>query len=168
MVLHLCYPRTIFLFSDEHNIVNSGVINTDNTAATTAENNPVSIDISTHHVLDKTIAVDKRFDLADVNGDGLLDLIEGTKLGDVSVFVNEGSASTPLFDINAPQVIESGGYYLYPRFVDINQDNQLDYIRSIDMGHIDYWNNPSLDAINDDTINNNQLISAILIQIVMN
>ena len=141
-----------FLFSDQHNIVNSGVINTDNTAATTAENSPVSIDISTHHVLDKTIAVDKRFDLADVNSDGLLDLIEGTKLGDVSVFVNEGSASTPLFDINAPQVIESGGYYLYPRFVDINQDNQLDYIRSIDMGHIDYWNNPSLDAINDDTI----------------
>ena len=141
-----------FLFSDQHNIVNSGVINTDNTAATTAENSSVSIDISTHHVLDKTIAVDKRFDLADVNSDGLLDLIEGAKLGDVSVFVNEGSASTPLFDINAPQVIESGGYYLYPRFVDINQDNQLDYIRSIDMGHIDYWNNPSLDAINDDTI----------------
>lgn len=69
-----------------------------------------------------------RFDLADWNNDGLLDIITGGFEGTLKVYENTGSVRRPIFN-NAVDL--SGVRYAYnhvPRVLDINADGQQDII----------------------------------------
>ncbi|MGA0844960.1 MAG: LamG-like jellyroll fold domain-containing protein, partial [Luteolibacter sp.] len=86
---------------------------------------------------------DQRFDAADWDGDGLPDLVTGTRSGNVLFYRNIGTATAPLFDPNQSVVLESGSYNLYPRIFDINRNGTPDCIRGINWGSISFWFDPA-------------------------
>jgi hypothetical protein len=90
------------------------------------------------------ILPDQRFDAADWDGDGLVDLVMGTRQEEVRVYRNVGTASAPVFDSTDYEVLESSAYNIFPRVFDINLNNTPDYIRGINWGSINYWFDPSL------------------------
>jgi len=94
---------------------------------------------------------DQRFDAADWDGDGLTDIVMGSRSGELRAYRNVGTAAAPVFDPTVYQVLESDSYNLYPRVFDINRNGQHDYVRGINWGSIAYWFDPSSDA----TLGNN-------------
>nr|MDJ0765468.1 VCBS repeat-containing protein [Myxococcota bacterium] len=85
---------------------------------------------------------DWRFDLGDVNRDGLPDLITGTDQSQLHLYYNVGTATDPRYDPEQYTVIDGGAYNLYPRLIDLSRDGVLDYVRGINWGYIKYWLNP--------------------------
>lgn len=89
---------------------------------------------------------DQRFDAADWNGDGLIDLVMGEWSGELRAYLNVGTAAAPSFNPANYEVLESGSYNLYPRVFDINRNGIPDYIRAINWGSINFWFDPALYA----------------------
>jgi len=82
---------------------------------------------------------DQRFDAADWDGDGLVDLVMGNRFGEVRAYRNVGTAAAALFDPKNYEVLENGSYNLYPRVFNISRNSVPDYIRSVNWGSINYW-----------------------------
>lgn len=82
---------------------------------------------------------DQRFDAADWDGDGLVDIVMGKRYGELRAYRNVGTATTPLFDPSDYEVTENGSYNLFPRVFDLNRNGVPDYIRGINSGSINFW-----------------------------
>ena len=89
------------------------------------------------------ILPDQRFDAADWDGDGLVDLVMGSWGSEVRVYRNVGTAPSPQFNPSDYEVLESGAYNLFPRVFDINLNGTPDYVRGINWGSINFWLDPS-------------------------
>lgn len=86
---------------------------------------------------------DQRFDAADWDGDGLVDLVMGNWSGEVRAYRNVGTAAAALFDPSDYEVLDSGSYNLYPRVFDINLNGIREYIRGVNWGSITFWFDPA-------------------------
>ena len=87
---------------------------------------------------------DQRFDAGDWDGDGLPDIVMGTRQSEIRAYKNVGSASDPRFDTAQYEVLMSGAYNLYPRLFDISRNGVLDLLRGINWGSVTYWFDPLL------------------------
>ncbi|MES2942552.1 MAG: VCBS repeat-containing protein, partial [Pseudomonadota bacterium] len=65
---------------------------------------------------------------ADIDSDGDLDGLIGNSAGNILLFLNTGSASSPAFDaaLANPYGLDNAGRYADPAFVDIDNDGDLD------------------------------------------
>ena len=89
------------------------------------------------------VAADMRLDVADWNGDGLPDVVTGSRSGEVKIAYNRGSAAEPAFaeptsEIDSEGRKVGGSYNLNVRLVDINQDGMLDFVDSYNWGTINF------------------------------
>ncbi|MBI9017764.1 MAG: cadherin-like domain-containing protein [Phycisphaerae bacterium] len=82
---------------------------------------------------------DIRFDIGDWNNDSKLDIIQGSRSGEVRVYENLGNDTFGDY-----QVIASGSYNLYYRLFDINLNGTLDLVQGINWGSTTYWFDPAL------------------------
>lgn len=117
-------------------------------------------------------------DLADVDGDGDLDMVVGySEDGSVKVFFNTGTATQGIFSQNESITLGDIGLYAFPIFVDYNGDGLMDILCGRDsqgfvfyentgtatspvwqensgyfsgLGQGTYWNAPTLADINGD------------------
>ncbi|MCH5373846.1 MAG: FG-GAP-like repeat-containing protein [Planctomycetes bacterium] len=92
---------------------------------------------------DDFVVEDLRADVADWNGDGLPDIVTGSRSGSVKIAYNQGTPSSPAFaqpttvvDADGRQV--EGSYNLNVRIVDINQDGMLDLVDTYNWGTIHF------------------------------
>ncbi|MFZ4766942.1 MAG: LamG-like jellyroll fold domain-containing protein, partial [Roseimicrobium sp.] len=85
------------------------------------------------------VSPDRRFDIADWDGDGKPDLVTGTFSGNVQLFLNVNTAASPRFETSS--VLFGESYNAYPRFCDLGSNGQLDMVRGINWGDIKYWLN---------------------------
>ena len=91
------------------------------------------------------ILPDQRFDAADWDGDGRIDIVMGARNGELRAYRNVGTALTPLYDPADYEVLKSGAYNLCPRVFDISRNGTLDFIHGINWGgSIHFWFDPSL------------------------
>ncbi|MBI5215286.1 MAG: T9SS type A sorting domain-containing protein [Ignavibacteriae bacterium] len=66
---------------------------------------------------------------ADINNDGLSDLVLGTLSGQLSYFKNTGTKTQPAFTLEDSSFSDIGGNFAYaPTFVDINGDGRKDLV----------------------------------------
>jgi hypothetical protein len=82
-------------------------------------------------------------DLADLNGDGLKELLFGTADGPLQYYVNTGSQAAPSWQLNTTLfggVIDVGGASS-PCFFDFDGDGDLDLISGSQLGYIKYYEN---------------------------
>lgn len=86
------------------------------------------------------ILPDRRFDLGDVDGDGLPDLVTGTGSGEMRLYLNKGDASSPRFAPDEYTVLQSGSYNYYPRLCDVSGDGKLNFTRGENWGGVFLWN----------------------------
>ncbi len=82
-----------------------------------------------------------RFDLADWNGDGLLDLITGSFGGALIWYPNTGTKSNPKFAEGQPFHDIRRAYNAHPRVLDFNQDGKLDLVLGVNWGTIELYLN---------------------------
>lgn len=92
---------------------------------------------------DDLVVEDIRADVADFNGDGLPDIITGSRSGSVKLAYNRGTPSRPAFAtptaaIDAHGRTAGGSYNLNVRLVDVNQDGMLDFVDSYNWGNINF------------------------------
>jgi len=92
---------------------------------------------------DDLVVEDIRVDVADWNGDGLPDIIAGSRSGSVKLAYNRGTPSRPAFTtpttaIDADGRTARGSYNLNVRLVDVNQDGMLDFVDSYNWGNINF------------------------------
>jgi hypothetical protein len=92
---------------------------------------------------DDFVAEDIRADVADWNGDGLPDIITGSRSGSVKIAYNQGTPSSPVFAIPTTAIdadgrTVEGSYNLNVRIADINQDGALDFVDSYNWGTINF------------------------------
>ncbi len=92
---------------------------------------------------DDFVADDVRVDVADWNGDGLPDVIVGSRSGDVKVAYDVGTAAAPVLDspttaVDAAGRKLSGSYNLNVRVADVNQDGTPDLVESYNWGTIKF------------------------------
>ena len=80
--------------------------------------------------------------LADLDGDGDLDLAVGTWNEGVLLFRNEGSAREPRFArVNEPLVDLTRGSHVSPALADLDGDGDLDLVAGESSGEINVWRN---------------------------
>lgn len=82
-------------------------------------------------------------DLADLNGDGLFELIYGTASGPLQYYLNTGTASAPTWQLNNSMfggVLDVGGASS-PVFFDYDLDGDLDMFSGSQLGNIKYFEN---------------------------
>ncbi len=91
--------------------------------------------------------------LADLDGDGLLDLTLGTGGGDLHLFRNTGTAQSPAFTWQTGNLVGNPGIFdANPTWVDLNDDGLLDLVLSNSGGLLLYGNSgtpaaPVLDSL---------------------
>lgn len=82
-------------------------------------------------------------DLADLNNDGLYDLIYGTASGPLKYYLNTGNISDPIWQENTAMfggVIDVGGAS-NPIFIDFDGDGDFDMLSGSQLGDIKYYRN---------------------------
>ena len=84
---------------------------------------------------------------ADIDGDGLLDLVVGEFDGNLNYYENTGTASAPVYSArtgtaNPWDGINVGGYST-PTFADIDGDGDLDLVVGESSGNLNYYENTS-------------------------
>ena len=77
-----------------------------------------------------------RFDIADWNGDGLLDLVTGAFGGKLVWYPNRGSNVKPTFGPGESFQGITRAYNSHPRILDFNQDGQLDLLLGTNWGSV--------------------------------
>lgn len=82
-----------------------------------------------------------RFDVADWDGDGLLDLITGSFGGPLIWYRNEGDKSAPKFGEGESFHEISRAYNSHPRILDFNQDGLLDLALGVNWGSVELFLN---------------------------
>lgn len=95
--------------------------------AYTIAKNPANADL---------VLADRRFDIADWDGDGKVDLVTGTGAGALKRYLNTGTSAAPRFDTATD--LFSGSYNLYPRLYDLSGNGAMDMIWGINWGDITY------------------------------
>lgn len=95
---------------------------------------------------DDFVAADARVDVADWNGDGLPDVIVGSRSGEVQIAYNVGNAAAPRLDSPAVELDTdgrklSGSYNLNVRIADVNQDGTPDLVESFNWGTMRFYLN---------------------------
>lgn len=92
---------------------------------------------------DDVVAGDIRADIADWDGDGLPDVVTGSRSGHVKIAHNVGTASAPAFGafttvLDCEGRTISGSYNLNVRLADVNQDGLRDFIHTYNWGTIHF------------------------------
>lgn len=82
-----------------------------------------------------------RFDVADWDGDGLLDLVTGSFSGRLVWYRNEGTASASRFGEGRPFHGISRAYNSHPRILDFNRDGLLDLALGVNWGSVEIFLN---------------------------
>ena len=82
-----------------------------------------------------------RFDVADWDGDGLLDLVTGSFGGTLVWYANVGQANRPRFGAARPLAGLRLAYNAQPRIVDFNQDGRLDVLLGVNWGTVSLYLN---------------------------
>ena len=92
-----------------------------------------------------TISAWSTLTLADLDGDGDLDLAVGTEGGDIPYYENTGTATNPDFVLrsgaSSPLNNISGGFHNTPAFADVDGDNDFDLVVGSNNGDILYFEN---------------------------
>jgi hypothetical protein len=79
----------------------------------------------------------------DLDNDGDMDMISGSSTGDLLYYQNTGTASAPAFaayTIN-PFSISNAGSYVYPAFVNLDNDGDMDIMAGLSDGSFIYYQN---------------------------
>ncbi|MEO1996675.1 MAG: VCBS repeat-containing protein, partial [Planctomycetaceae bacterium] len=85
-----------------------------------------------------------RFDMADWDGDGLVDLVTGSFGGKLVWYRNVGRAGTPKFGQGHSFFDISLAYNAHPRIVDFNQDGRLDMLLGVNWGTVSLYLNTAV------------------------
>lgn len=80
--------------------------------------------------------------LADLDGDGDLDLVAGTWNDDVHLYRNEGDRSAPRFATEPEPLVElTRGSHASPALADLDGDGDLDMVAGESSGQLNLWRN---------------------------
>lgn len=82
-----------------------------------------------------------RIDVADWNGDGLLDLVTGSFGGALSWHPNRGTPGRPAFAAGEPLQDIALAYNAHPRVLDVDQDGTLDLLVGVNWGTVTVYLN---------------------------
>ncbi|MEZ6089299.1 MAG: FG-GAP-like repeat-containing protein [Pirellulaceae bacterium] len=80
-----------------------------------------------------------RFDAADWDGDGLIDLVTGSFDGEVRWHRNQGTSTEPKFAADEPFGDIRSAYNAHPRWIDFNLDGRLDLLLGNNWGTFSLW-----------------------------
>jgi len=86
-----------------------------------------------------------RIDVADWNGDGLVDIVSGEFEGHITLYLNDGTQNTPHFasgirlTVNEKEIDRA--YNTHPRIYDVNQDGLLDLTFGLNWGLVIFHTN---------------------------
>ncbi|WP_160166322.1 VCBS domain-containing protein [Calothrix sp. PCC 7507] len=91
------------------------------------------------------VGIDSKPSLADIDGDGDLDLIIGEKFGTLKYYKNIGTATNPIVSEQTgsdnPFNTIDVGFYSSPTFADLDGDGDLDLVIGGDSGTLKYYKN---------------------------
>lgn len=85
-----------------------------------------------------------RFDAADWDGDGLVDLVTGSFSGKLVWYRNQGKPDAPKFGQGKSFYDLSLAYNAHPRIVDFNQDGSLDLLLGVNWGTVSLYLNMTI------------------------